>query len=68
MDKAKLDIEDRLLPKGKHVVRHLSLPSQGKSLDWVLEEMNNMDAEMGGILQPWNQGKISGAIYRTLIS
>ena len=68
MAKAKLDIENKLLPKGKHIVRHLSLPSQGKSLDWVLEEMKNMDAEMGGTLQPWNQGKLSGAVYRTLIS
>jgi sphinganine-1-phosphate aldolase len=66
--KAKLDIEDSLLPKGKTVVRHLSLPSQGQSLDWVLEEMKSMDSEMGGNIKPWDKGKISGAVYRTLIS
>jgi sphinganine-1-phosphate aldolase len=65
--KAKLDIESKLLPKGKNVVRHLSLPSQGKALDWILEEMNTMDTEMGGTLEPWNQGKLSGAVYRSLI-
>jgi sphinganine-1-phosphate aldolase len=68
MVKARLDIEDKLLPKGMDVVRHLSLPSQGKSLDWVLEEMKTMDTEMGGHVEPWNQGKISGAVYRTLNS
>jgi len=68
MDKAKLDIEDRLLPKGKDVVRHLSLPAQGRSLEWILEEMKNMDTEMGGNIQPWNQGKISGAVYRTSVN
>lgn len=66
MSKARLDIEDKLIPKGKNVVRHLSLPSQGKSWDWILEEMNTMDAEMGGSLEPWAQGKLSGAVYRTL--
>jgi len=67
MGKAKLDIEDKLQPKGKDVVRHLSVPAQSKSLEWILEEMKTMDTEMGGSTQPWNQGKISGAVYRTLI-
>ena len=39
MDKAKL--EKHLVPK---VVRHLSPPSQGKSLEWVLSEMDKMRA------------------------
>lgn len=65
--KAKLDIEDKLLPKGTNVVRHLSLPSQGKQLDWIMKEMKTMDSEMGGDFEPWNQGKVSGAVYRTLI-
>lgn len=31
MDKAKLDIENKLVPKGAGVVRHLALPDEGKS-------------------------------------
>ena len=30
MDKAKLEMEDKLLPKGPDVVRHLSIPNEGK--------------------------------------
>ncbi|KAF8907824.1 pyridoxal phosphate-dependent transferase [Gymnopilus junonius] len=63
MDKAKLDIENRLLPKGANVTRHLSLPSEGKTLEWILQEMDNMDTEMGGLADSWKQGKLSGAVY-----
>ena len=42
MDKAKL--EKHLVPQGTNVVRHLSLPSQGKSLEWILSEMDKMRA------------------------
>nr|GAT58568.1 sphinganine-1-phosphate aldolase [Mycena chlorophos] len=62
MDKAKLDIENQLVPKGPDVVRHLSLPAEGQSLEWILAEMDKMDSESkhsGG----WRQGKISGAVY-----
>ena len=45
MDKAKL--EKHLVPQGTNVVRHLSelsLPSQGKSLEWILSEVDKMRA------------------------
>ena len=66
MDKAKLDIESRLVPQGANVVRHLSLPSQGKSLDWILSEMDKMDAEFDSPPEQWRLGKLSGAVYRKL--
>jgi len=65
MDQAKLDIENRLVPKGANVVRHLSLPSEGRDLEWILKEMDTMDIEMGGTADSWKQGKLSGAVYRT---
>jgi len=64
MDQAKLDIENRLVPKGANVVRHLSLPSEGRNLEWILKEMDTMDIEMGGTTDSWKQGKLSGAVYR----
>ncbi|KAF9010763.1 pyridoxal phosphate-dependent transferase [Cyathus striatus] len=61
MNQAKLDIENKLVPKGVDVVRHLALPEEGKSLEWILAEMDKMDNEMEGA--GWKQGKISGAVY-----
>lgn len=63
MDKAKLDIENKLVPKGVDVVRHLSLPAEGKSPEWILAEMDKMDNEINGHVN-WRQGKLSGAVYR----
>ncbi len=64
MGRAKLDIENKLVPKGPSVVRHLSLPLEGKSLEWIMDEMQVMDTEMGGLTDSWKQGKLSGAVYR----
>ena len=66
MDKAKLDIEKRLVPQGANVVRHLSLPSHGKSLEWIMSEMDKMDAELDSPPEQWRLGKLSGAVYRKL--
>ncbi|KII92641.1 hypothetical protein PLICRDRAFT_37419 [Plicaturopsis crispa FD-325 SS-3] len=62
MDKAKLDIENKLVPKGADVVRHLALPPQGQTPEWILEEMNKMDVELGADAN-WRHGKLSGAVY-----
>ena len=67
MEKAKLDIENKLVPKGADVSRHLALPTEGKSIDWILAEMENMDREMGTHIG-WSSGKLSGAVYRELSS
>ncbi|KAF8149467.1 pyridoxal phosphate-dependent transferase [Crassisporium funariophilum] len=63
MDAAILGMENRLVPKGANVTRHLSLPSEGKSLEWILSEMDKMDTETGNAADSWKQGKISGAVY-----
>ncbi|KAJ3749466.1 pyridoxal phosphate-dependent transferase [Lentinula detonsa] len=61
MDKAKLDIEQSLCPQGADVVRYLSLPAEGQSIEWILSEMDNMDQQSGTL--EWKRGKISGAVY-----
>ncbi|EPQ57117.1 PLP-dependent transferase [Gloeophyllum trabeum ATCC 11539] len=62
MAKAKIDIESKLVPQGPNVIRHLSLPSQGKTSDWITQEMQRMDEEMGNEVD-WRSGKLSGAVY-----
>lgn len=62
MAKARVDIESKLVPRGEGVVRHLSLPEQGKSLEWILEEMGKMDAELEHSTD-YRHGKLSGAVY-----
>jgi sphinganine-1-phosphate aldolase len=62
MDEAKLSIENKLVPKGADVVRHLSLPNKGQTPEWIFEEMRKMDTEVSGV--DWRHGKLSGAVYR----
>jgi sphinganine-1-phosphate aldolase len=61
--KARQDIITKLIPQGPNVTRHISLPSQGQSAQWVAEEMERMDAESENT-GLWRQGKLSGAVYR----
>ncbi|KAJ8469101.1 hypothetical protein ONZ45_g17000 [Pleurotus djamor] len=63
MAKAKLDIEKKLIPVGPEVVRHLALPEEGRSAEWIRAEMDKMDSEMGPV-DGWKLGKLSGAVYR----
>ncbi|TFK21883.1 sphinganine-1-phosphate aldolase [Coprinopsis marcescibilis] len=63
MGKAKLDVENKLVPKGPDVTRHLALPDEGKSIEWILEEMDKMDSELNGKTGVWKDGKLSGAVY-----
>ncbi|KAF8913675.1 pyridoxal phosphate-dependent transferase [Mucidula mucida] len=51
MDQAKLDIENKLVPKGEAV-----------SLEWILEEMEKMDHELEHSTD-YHAGKLSGAVY-----
>ena len=60
---AEQKIEDKLVPKGPHVVRHLALPIEGKIPELIFAEMDDMDAEMG-VRADWEGGKLSGAVYR----
>ncbi|CAG7854627.1 Sphingosine-1-phosphate lyase Short=S1PL; Short=SP-lyase; Short=ySPL; AltName: Full=Bestowed of sphingosine tolerance 1; AltName: Full=Sphingosine-1-phosphate aldolase [Serendipita indica DSM 11827] len=56
------DIRKKLIPEGPKVIRHLSLPAEGKSKDWIVAEMQRMDDESSAS-GAWKDGKISGAIY-----
>lgn len=61
--RARQDIVTKLVPQGPDVTRHISLPAQGQSAQWVAEEMEKMDAESENT-GLWKQGKLSGAVYR----
>ncbi|CCM03203.1 uncharacterized protein FIBRA_05327 [Fibroporia radiculosa] len=61
LEQARLDIEKMIVPQGPSVKRHLSLPSQGQSPEWIREEMAKMDAEANHTA--WSGGKVSGAVY-----
>ncbi|KAG8965712.1 hypothetical protein FRC03_000252 [Tulasnella sp. 419] len=65
MAQARKDIENKLVPKGPSVIRHLVLPSEGRSLDWIMEEMERMDLQTGGPSgnDHYRTGKLSGAVY-----
>ncbi|THH12743.1 hypothetical protein EW146_g7415 [Bondarzewia mesenterica] len=62
MGKAKVDINNRLVPQGPGVTRHLSLSTQSRSLEWIMDEMAKMDLE-GGSHTDYREGKLSGAVY-----
>jgi sphinganine-1-phosphate aldolase len=62
MGKAQTQIEDKLIPSGPDVVRHLALPSSGHDLQWILSEMDAMDSELGQS-PDWRHGRLSGAVY-----
>jgi sphinganine-1-phosphate aldolase len=62
--RVKADIRAKLVAEGPKVIRHLALPAQGKSKEWIIAEMQRMDDESTHS-NAWKNGKISGAIYRT---
>ncbi|KAI0929962.1 hypothetical protein AcW1_008774 [Taiwanofungus camphoratus] len=62
LEKAKLHLEKSMVPQGPSVKRHLTLPQQGQSPEWIMEEMAKMDAESEGH-SDWQAGRISGAVY-----
>ncbi|KAG1772581.1 PLP-dependent transferase [Suillus placidus] len=62
LNKARLDIEGKLVPQGVDVSRHLVLPDEGKTVGWILAEMEKMDGELGPHAD-WKHGKLSGAVY-----
>lgn len=62
MGKARSEIDAKLLPSGPAVTRHLALPREGRQLDWIINEMNQMDNEAVSDVN-WRHGKLSGAVY-----
>ncbi|KAI9455488.1 PLP-dependent transferase [Lactarius psammicola] len=55
-------IDQQLIPQGKDVVRHLELPKQGCTLEWILDAMDQMDQEAPSHTN-YRDGKLSGAVY-----
>ena len=48
-------------------MRHLALPIEGRSPEWIVEEMEKMDSEKETHAN-WKDGRLSGAVYRELYS
>ena len=63
LGEARLKIENTLVPKGPDVVRHLALPLEGRSPEWIAQEMEKMDHESEKT-DKWKLGRLSGAVYR----
>ena len=63
MEFARGEIDRKLLPQGKDVVRHLALPERGCTLEWILDSMEQMDQEAPSHTD-YRDGKLSGAVYR----
>jgi sphinganine-1-phosphate aldolase len=64
MEATRAQIDRQLIPQGKDVERHLSLPKKGQTLEWILEAMEQMDREAPSQTD-YREGKLSGAVYRT---
>lgn len=64
MDATRAQIDRQLIPQGRDVERHLSLPRKGQTLEWILEAMEQMDREAPSQTD-YRDGKLSGAVYRT---
>ncbi|KAF8479994.1 hypothetical protein F5888DRAFT_1629038, partial [Russula emetica] len=62
MEAARTEIDRKLLPQGKDVVRHLTLPKRGSTLEWILDSMKQMDQEAPSHTD-YREGKLSGAVY-----
>ena len=66
LDATRAEIDRQFIPHGKGVVRHLELPKQGCTLEWILDEMEQMDREAPSQTD-YRDGKLSGSVYRAYI-
>jgi sphinganine-1-phosphate aldolase len=64
--RAKKTIEDSLAPRGPEYSRHVALPIEGHTPEWIEAEMAKMDGEQHGA--DWKGGRCSGAVYREPMS
>jgi sphinganine-1-phosphate aldolase len=62
MAKVRKDLEDKLAPRGSSFSRHVALPIEGHSAEWIEAEMSKMDGEQRAV--DWKDGRCSGAVYR----
>lgn len=62
MGQARKDIEAKLVAKELSHMRHLTLPLEGQTPEWIRTEMERMDSATGSN-EHWKSGKLSGAVY-----
>jgi sphinganine-1-phosphate aldolase len=53
-------MEKKLAPKGPGIVRWLELPQDGKSPEWLRDELDSLSRLPAS---DWQSGKVSGAVY-----
>lgn len=65
LTKVREEMETKFLLQAKDIARHLELPQHGRSIEWIVNEMERIDEEAAnehkGI--DWREGKLSGAVY-----
>ncbi|KIJ49499.1 hypothetical protein M422DRAFT_74589 [Sphaerobolus stellatus SS14] len=61
MDETRVLIRSKLIGTGPNIVRHLSLPRQGRSAEEIEKELETMQLELAPI--DYKEGKLSGAVY-----
>ncbi|KLO15424.1 PLP-dependent transferase [Schizopora paradoxa] len=54
-------IDDKIMPKDPSIVRHLALPAEGRTAEWIAQEMERMDKALES--GSYKDGKLSGAVY-----
>jgi sphinganine-1-phosphate aldolase len=60
LDDASADMEKKLAPKGPGIVRWLELPKDGKSAEWLKDELDSLSRLPSS---NWQSGKVSGTVY-----
>jgi sphinganine-1-phosphate aldolase len=65
MDTVRKDLAEKLAPRGPEYARHVAIPIEGHSAEWIESEMDKMDRQQPGT--DWKDGKCSGAVYRELL-
>lgn len=66
MAEARKTIEGGLAPDRPELTRHLALPPTGRSPEWIVKEMDKMNAASGKP-DSWKEGRMSGAVYRSYL-
>ena len=61
---ARKEIEGKLAPDRPELTRHLALPPTGRTPEWIVKEMDKMNAASGK-QDSWKEGRMSGAVYRS---
>lgn len=60
LDQATKDMQDKIAPAIPGRTRWLTLPENGKSADWLVDELDELKKLPAS---EWQKGRVSGAVY-----